>query len=218
MRDATMVAIPRDYSGRYSWFDASINDLDLPEGSSIKTFYGHRIGSVRNELVEAFLQGDWQYLFFVDDDEVIPADAVRRLLGHRCLVVSGLCLQRSKPFLPTAYVTMTNGKYQPLDLQSIGGDRLVPCAGLGTGALLVHRDVFLKIDPPWFKYSEELGEDLYFSRLCAKAGIAMYLDTGCRVGHIIPAAIVPAMHEGRWLMGLQLAEGTTTAIELEHRK
>ena len=65
-------------------------------------------------------------------------------------------------------------------------------------------------------YSEEFGEDLYFSKRCFEAEIPMFVDTGCRMGHLLPAAVIPAWLGSRWGVGIQLADGTSTAIEMQH--
>jgi hypothetical protein len=44
----------------------------------------------------------------------------------------------------------------------------------------------------------------------------MFVDTGCHMGHLIPAAVMPAWFGDRWGVGIQLADGTSTAIELNH--
>lgn len=212
---SVMVAVPTDYSSRYAWFGQTLSQMKLPPGSRIEYGYGHRIGSVRQLLAETFLSGDCEYLFFVDDDQVLQPDTVMQLVNDDVPVVSALILQRSKPFLPTAYVA--NGEtLSPLDLTSVSEDALVRCDGLGTGAVLIRRDVFALLEPPFFKYTEDLSEDLYFSNQCRDKEIPMYVDMGCRVGHLIPAAIVPARGAGQWFAGIQLNDGTSTAINLNH--
>ena len=68
-------------------------------------------------------------------------------------------------------------------------ERLIKVDGVGTGMLLVHRDVFKAIDPPWFKFQYtpdgliELSEDYYFSEKAKKAGFELFIDPNCVCGH-----------------------------------
>jgi hypothetical protein len=68
-------------------------------------------------------------------------------------------------------------------------DRLIKVDGLGTGMLLIHRDVLKTIEPPWFqfKYDKdgliELSEDYYFCEKAKKAGFELFVDPNCVAGH-----------------------------------
>lgn len=207
-----MIGVIADHAARYTWFNQSLAALDKPEGTVVEWRVAANRGVSRTALAQACLDQDREWLFFVDDDEAFPADVLTRLLSHHQPVVSALIVQRGAPFNPTAYATALNNEFQPLDLASVGHDNLVLCAGVGTGGLLVRSDVFRQLDPPWFVYSESLGEDLYFSRLLVEADIPVFVDTGCRIGHIVPASVF-ATHDGfDWVTGVQLADGTSSVL------
>ena len=102
-------------------------------------------------------------------------------------------MQRGAPFLPTAYATFQECEFQPLDLQ-LGRPRQ-PRAGRGRRhrrSAGRGRRFCASLDEPWFVYTENFGEDLYFSQKCFEAEIPMFVDTGCRMGHLSPAAVIPA--------------------------
>lgn len=214
-----IIGVISDHAARYAWFSQCRDALDKPDGTVTEWRVGSNRGVCREQLARACLDQGKDWLFFIDDDQVFQPNALTRLLSHNEPVVSALILQRGAPFLPTVFASKNNeGRFYHLDLQSVGQDELVACIGIGTGGLLIRADVLRLLDDgrPWFVYSEEVGEDLYFSNRCREAGIQLLVDTGCRMGHLIPAAVIPAWLGDRWGVGIQLADGTTTAIEMQH--
>src|SRR6185369_2757618 len=49
-----------------------------------------RTNSARNLIREMVLRGDYSHLLFLDQDVILPADGLERLLAHRLPVVSGI--------------------------------------------------------------------------------------------------------------------------------
>jgi len=145
--------------------------------------------------------------------------SILHLLALEQPVVSALILQRAAPFLPTAYAERDeDGNYLTLDLKSVGHNNLVQVAATGTGGLLVRAEIFQELGPPWFVYSEDFGEDMYFANRLAEAGIPMLLDTGCRMGHLAPAGIFPFWGPAGWQAEFKYSDGTTIPIALEHKE
>lgn len=213
-----MIGIVADHSARYTWFSQCLEALERPEGSVVEWRTGANRGAMRTALAQECLDRDLDWLFFVDDDQAFHSRTLERLLAHNQPVVSALIVQRKWPFLPTAYAERRNGRFHPLDLKSVGSNNLVHVAGVGTGGLLVQAEVLLGIDPPWFVYTDELGEDLYFCDKLAEAGIPIYVDTGCRMGHIAPAAVFPQWNEanGIWEAEFKYADGTSMYVAMDH--
>lgn len=211
-----LIGVISDHAARYTWFSQCLASLQKPEGARVEWRTGANRGFSRDSIVHTCLAEGADWVFFIDDDQVFQPDVLRRLLSWKAPVVSALIIQRGSPFLPTVYASKEDGKYSPLDLRSVPDNALVDVAGVGSGGLLVRREVFEKIDPPWFLYTENFGEDLYFSGKCQDAGIQLLVDTGCRIGHLIPASVIPAWFGDRWGVGIQLADGTTTAMEMKH--
>lgn len=62
-----------------------------------------------------------------------------------------------------------------------------PVWSLGGGSMLVHRDVFAKVDAPWFampQYADgEESEDVNFSKKVRAAGFELYADPRFRIRH-----------------------------------
>jgi len=219
MTASGMVGVISDYAGRYSWFSQCLADLVKPEGTKIEWRMGANRGAMRNALAQACLDQGRDWLLFIDDDQVFPTGTLMRLLAHEQPVVSALIVQRAAPFLPTAYAGRdAGGNYQTLDLRSVGSNNLVLVAATGTGGLLVRADVLRELGDPWFVYSEAFGEDLFFAQRLAEAGIPMLVDTGCRMGHVAPAAVFPVPSDDGWMAEFKYSDGTTIVTPMNHVK
>lgn len=208
-----LIGVIADHAARYTWFNQSLAALDKPDGTTVEWRTGANRGASRDSLARQCLDENRDWILYLDDDQAFPPDVLTRLLSHQQPVVSALIVQRGQPFLPTCYATF-DGEFHPLDLSSVGHDNLVLCAGVGSGGLLVKAQVLRRLDngTPWFLYTEQFGEDLYFSRRLADAGIQCLVDTGCRIGHIVPAALFATEDGFDWRTGIQLAEGTRVLL------
>jgi GT2 family glycosyltransferase len=208
---AGLIGIIGDHAARYTWFSQCLAALEKPEGTVVEWRVGANRGAMRDELAHACLDQGHDWIFFIDDDQAFHRGVLNRLLAHEQPVVSGLIVGRKAPFLPTAYADKVEGRYRPLDLRSVGANNLVVVAAAGTGGLLVRSEALLKLKhgEPWFVYSEALGEDLFFCERLTEAGVRILVDTGCRIGHIAPAAVFPTFDD-EWGVQFQFADGTTT--------
>jgi hypothetical protein len=143
----------------------------------VEFYFSYKVAPVdraRNKIVEAFMRGDFTHLLFIDSDTIPEENAIDRLLSHDVPAVSGLtpifnledneqhdnCLQGSEP------VGRRTG-LQPIDR-------------CGASCLLIKREVFEDLKPPYFKLvmneanTEQLkGEDIYFTEHIA----GLYADT-----------------------------------------
>jgi hypothetical protein len=125
------------------------------------------------------------HVFFVDDDTLMPPDALMRLLEHDVPIVSGFYTQRVPPFWPIPmrlwgkqYIHIT--KYCP-GLQEVDA--------VGGGCLLVKREVFETLSDPWFDYWSErmqanTSEDVPFCEKAKAAGFPILLDFDVQCGHM----------------------------------
>lgn len=141
----------------------------------------------RNKIVETAIQRGIDYILFLDDDHTFPSDTFMRLIGHKKDVVGCLCFRRQEPFGPCVFKWQThpeNGNLMVWEMPEIIGKGLQKVDAIGFGAVLVKTEVFKRLGPaPWFKF-DEVGEDLFFCDLCARAGIDIWCDTDLVAPHI----------------------------------
>jgi len=181
--------------------------------TEIHTARGHRVDRNRDKIVRRFLASDKdpQYLLFLDSDMTFPADLVQRLISWDLPVVGGLYFHRGtdRPFvfrevgyrkdewgreirfhqyMMTEVYEFLHAANLPLRNQAVAvnaPNRLLQCDAIGTGAMLIHRDVIEAIDGPWFEYDKHAeSEDLAFCRKAREAGFDVHCDLGTICGHL----------------------------------
>lgn len=159
-----------------------------------------RTDLARNKAAMELLRGDFTHLLMLDIDHVHPADIVQRLARwvvsdpKQFQIVGGLNFRRSEPYDPCAYKMGEDNTMWAIEWDK--DTTLMEVDRLGTGSILIAREVFETIPPPWFTndYSQAWrdawpGEDIGFSKLCNKAGIKMWVDCTVTSPHIAPAII-----------------------------
>jgi hypothetical protein len=150
------------------------------------------VALARNALVHVLLRyPEATHLFFLDDDTLPPADAVQRLLRHDVPIVSGFVVERAWPYNPSAYQHVkpdgTSGRYTSLTRFRPG---LQTADAVGAACLLIRRDVFERMEPPWFDFrcgpelESSVGEDIAFCERARRLGYRIHLDFDVQCGHI----------------------------------
>ncbi len=132
----------------------------------------------RNQQIERFVDSPYDRLFIVDSDCVPPDKAIESLLA---LDLPFVCV-------PHPSIKGSEVGVMVLDKVSENGYEqhrpfnkgLQECDAVGCAGMMIHRDVFKKIDKPYFKfvYDEQgyllKGEDFYFCDKIKEAGIKVY--------------------------------------------
>ena len=143
------------------------------------------LDAVRNEEVIYFLERtECTHLFHLDADCVTPPNVLKRLLAH------------DLPIIAAPHLALTDGHVglmvagEGFESKALTG--LVEAEKVGCGGLLIRRDVFEKIEPPWFLYEKDErgcrkgGEDFYFCKKARAAGYKIYADCDLWQDHIKP--------------------------------
>jgi hypothetical protein len=156
-----------------------------------------RIGfaGARNRVAKEAIEfgDDADGIFWVDDDILLPKDAITRLLEHGLDCVSGLYFQRQPPYLPmisqlTSRESFANALvYKP--------NVIAPVDGIGFGCVYTSLNMIREVSE--LPESQEhgpfggefgnrtYGEDYTFCLRAAKLGYRPHVDTGILCKHYI---------------------------------
>ncbi len=138
----------------------------------------------REELVQDALETNATHLMMIDTDIVFGADAIPRLLAHQKDIVGAMYNCKSLPPLNTIKMADESG-----NLVSVKGEdiprELFQCAALPGGFMLVDLARLRHcVEPPYFTCEPPIGEDVFFSRKCAAAGLCIWCDPSVEIGHV----------------------------------
>lgn len=185
---------PPDGKVSYQWA-RSWRELQLPEGSDNLIIQGLPYGVARNYAVKQLLEQGFSYLFFLDSDIILPANAVMRLLETKLPLISCYYTHRFPPYDACFYGAKRNeeGKLEKVAIAGWNFGNIVPCAFLPSGACLIHRSVFEKMLQAGIKKPYEwtldidnptgVSEDFVFSLGALGIGIQPYIHTGIQAHH-----------------------------------
>lgn len=143
-------------------------------GASFRSVRAHPTDRCRNICASGFLQSPHSHLLFLDSDVIPPRDCLLPMLEADREIVCGvypiqiednLCLSVARKMGENAYGFLNDCPDEPFEVDNGG-----------LGCCLIAREVFQRIQYPWFRFVErpdgrQTGEDIYFFEKCADAGI-----------------------------------------------
>jgi hypothetical protein len=124
------------------------------------------IQRARNHLVAKFLEnGVATHLMFIDSDIGFEPDHIFKLLLHDKDIIGGLYPKKA---LPPDYVVNVSPEAVDENGQVKSVDGLIPVSRLGTGFMLIKREVFEKhmAAYPQSKFTNNIGLDPKFNKWC----------------------------------------------------
>lgn len=160
----------------------------------------YQVHCQREDMADAALINECDYIFFVDDDMVLPRDALFRLLSHNVDICAALAFQRIPPFHPVLYahenIKGPDGKdtVRWRTVTSYPENELMEIPEVGFGCVLIKVDVFKKVPRPWFASWATIGEDIFFCYKAGQSGIKTHVDTSLKIGHIGSGTIYTEEH------------------------
>ena len=196
----------------------------------------------RHKLVAEALLWGADYMLCLDADHVFPHDTLMRLLAHGLPIVGCNYPRRITPTAPTAAAesgTDDEVRHVLYTTEEKANEGLVEqCEHLGFGVLLINMKVFDALQAhhekeygdgnflPLFLFEPTenkvgmIGEDVYFFRKMAKAGIKPFVDHGLSwlVGHCHEIVLTNAhacMQKERWIEK-KAAEKHKMEHQIEH--
>ena len=153
------------------------------------------------------LEGNYDYVLMVDNDVVLPKDALLNLLDDAKDVCLGYYAHRGEDNIYHGRVSICkylnemgfphfgyalSSEYTAEELEKLKqkGERKLRIHGGGMGCALISAGLLRKMEYPWydwFKYPDGrmLSEDLYFCEKCKQMDVPVYTDTRVGCGHIM---------------------------------
>lgn len=203
-----LIAVPT-FESIYPDTFKSIYDLDVSGHEvSFEFVRGYDCATARNRIAQIALDKGTDYVLMVDNDVVIPKDALKNLLEDAKDVCLGFYAHRSADNVyhgRTCVCKLFDEKgikffnypleseYTAKELSEMrnNGHTKILIHGGGMGCAFIKTDVFKRIKYPWYdwvNYKDDhrgmLSEDLYFCEECRKKNIPIYTDTRVACGHV----------------------------------
>jgi len=193
MEKTVAICIPT--IGNLHWrFAADLMALQLPSNTRVIWQVRTMIDTARNLLVKKALEDvTVTHILMIDDDMTFESDFLLKLIAHDVDIVGGLAFKRTPDYHPCVYKKI-NGTD---DHTPIFPEVFQEVDAIGTGGILIKREVFEKLKYPFFEtwYAED-NPDKHFSvdfDFCLKskaAGLKIFVDPEASMGHIGEASIV----------------------------
>jgi len=201
-RDTVMTSFAYDLARAMSFHTATTDDRVL-----LFTSHGTLIASQRMELARQALEEKADYLLWLDSDMRFPRETIGHLMLRDKPIVAANYATRRMPVKPVAM--MDNDGEIGRVYTAPDSEGLQPVDYIGMGVMMVKREVFEKLEAPWFAipYStigqHYIGEDVFFCRKAREAGYEVLVDHDLshQVKHI---GTFEYSHEGAWAMKEQV--------------
>ena len=169
---------------------------------------GYDVATARNKCAQRALDIGADYLMMVDNDVVLPPDALKMLLEDNEDVVLGYyphrgddnryngrtCICKLRDARGKEYYNYPlESEYTADEMHGMAdaGTTKIVVHGGGMGCALIKTDVFKKASYPWYdwvNYGDAnrgmLSEDLYFCSLCRASRIQIHADVRVGCGHL----------------------------------
>ena len=170
---------------------------------------GYDVATARNRIAQKAIDLNTDYVLMVDNDVVLPKDALKLLLEDAHEVNLGYyahrgadnvyrgrtCICKLKDENGNEYYHYPlESEYSAEEMRGMAeaGESKIEVHGGGMGCALIRTDVFRKLTYPWYdwvNYGDAnkgmLSEDLYFCSLCRISGIKIYSDVRVGCGHLL---------------------------------
>ena len=146
----------------------------------------------RDNLVEAALRAQADYIMFLDSDQIIYEDTIDRLakyLDNGEDIVTTLIFRKDPPYQPCIFceqIELENKqislKYYDVENEDLTKPFYVESCGLGCA--MIKLDIFKNIKQPWFLPRPYTGEDISFMWEARQKGYKILCDPTIEIGHI----------------------------------
>lgn len=193
-----LIAIPM-LNGVTPEFFTSFLSLQSVGNTKLSVEVGSLTYMARNRLAEKAIDGNFDYVLWLDSDMVIPPDALKRLLADAETgkkYITGLYFKRAFPIAPVVCKDIKWEEDEDTGITNHGAelymdypkDRIFRIAGSGMGCCLMKTDllkeVAVRFKTALFNPLPYLGEDYSFCYRLGQMGVKMWCDSRVKFGHV----------------------------------
>lgn len=194
--DTVDILLPCSWDSIPLRFWSCLATMDMARVARILISGEDDVVAARNALVDAHLKGKSGSSIFFDVDMVFPQSTVSYLASHNKPIIGGAYYQRQFPYYPHLYENVGNYE-QPRTKRIVALAPVMEVDSLGTGCLLVKREVYEKMGPTPFilRYTpidNLVGEDIDFCLKARGLGYKIIADTTLEIAHIGNLLVTPA--------------------------
>ena len=189
----------------------------------------------RTFLAAQVLDGDYDYLWFTDQDAAYVPQTLKRLMAWDLPIVGALCPIRGSTWCapmvfrgqkdddPEFYHIAVDEVYNylrehadvetnsPQIIDPVPPGSLFECDFTGCHCVLIKREVLEALEPPWFS-GRPGQEDKYFYLKAAAAGYKTFVDFSTFVGHVTDTRIIGVYDMMAHYLYQSLLEGVDVGI------
>lgn len=221
-RGTVLLALPAYSTVMYeNWISIEMARFDLQQRKldcGLIQGRGTYIHEARNNcVIQAYkCPAAWTHLMFIDSDMSFESDLVWNLMQRRVDVVCGAYVQKGYPWWPNAGIMNEDGQTYNMNKPDFTGESgdLIRVDMVGTGLMMIRKEVLDKMQPPWFEHPkldlEEkdyeqitpihtkkhrvMGEDVAFCKKVRELGFEIWFDLANEGVHIGSYGYVMADH------------------------
>ena len=169
----------------------SVVNLKKPQDVVVETvtFARYSAAQARNVAVKEAINGGFDFIFFVDSDQILPSDALAKLLAVDADVRYGWTMMNVGRPETNAAIYDPEKKHFSFHTVETLPQEVFESDGGGLAITLIKLDLFRELEYPYFRYVEygngdTLSEDLNFCLTVKGLGKSIKCDPSLRAGHI----------------------------------
>jgi GT2 family glycosyltransferase len=171
--------------------------LPINTSQMLQVIPGRSVEEARNVAVQKAREVGAKYLFFLDDDVLIPNQALRRMIfkmentedRYAIDLLTGIVPVKTDPPEPAIFRGHRPGAFWGWKFNEV-----FEIDACGMACCLIRVSAFDKVAEPWFDWEasmdgsnqHEVGEDIGFCNKLREAGGRLMADGGVLCGHMDP--------------------------------
>lgn len=147
------------------------------------------IHTARKIITERAYKGGYDYLLWVDNDQILRSDTLINLFARDLSFINALIYGRRYPYPPIGWTKESDNVYKRIPYTNNRGIIKVYVTGLGC-ALVKKEIIECTYDKDFQGETRFMGEDIAYCKIINEAGFDIFVDTDNVVGHCVNARII----------------------------